>query len=543
MKTAGTSVTTWGNGTDNQTSPAYCGVQEVYSSSNWVYLRSTGLGSHVMGPWYLNSGHTTIFPNLPINTKTLFRIPRNPTIPTTKSTNGLGAIGYFVDGVAMYNSWDAYAWNGSAEANNVSGALWYRDAYVNEGATFDPGNAHQPQSGQYHYHANPPALRYLLGDNVSFNSSTDTYSEDTNHLHHSPILGWAEDGLPIYGPYGYSNPTNPASGVRRMVSGYVIRNGSNGTTNLSSTGRTTIPAWASRATGHSTTLSSAEYGPSVSTSYPLGRYMEDNDYLGDLGKTKGVDFDLDEYNSRFCVTPEFPNGTNVYFVAIAADGTPVFPYNIGRCYCGSPTGGSVTSVTETVTTNILAGPNSSLTLSSPTKPSSSTVTLVWASVEGGTYQVLCSTNPATGWTTNKTGIASQGINTQTNLTSTNTFAFYRVARTALATYDSVSGASGGSGILSVSPTSANHGTTFTLTINLDPSVSPPPQMAPVNSVTVGSYSGTSLTHVSQTQVTASITLPSNATTGAQTVTVVFPGPPGNPSQTVTYTLANGFTVN
>ena len=68
-------------------------------------------------------------------------------------------------------------------------------------------------------------------------------------------------------------------------------------------------------------------------------------------------------------------------------------------------------------------------------------------------------------------------------------------------------------------------------------------MAPVNSVTVGSYSGTSLTHVSQTQVTASITLPSNATTGAQTVTVVFPGPPGNPSQTVTYTLANGFTVN
>jgi hypothetical protein len=73
-------------------------------------------------------------------------------------------------------------------------------------------------------------------------------------------------------------------------------------------------------------------------------------------------------------------------------------------------------------------------------------------------------------------------------------------------------------------------------------VNPPPQQAPVNSVTIGTINSTSRTHVSQTQVTAAFTVPANAATGAQTVSVTFPGPPENPTATVTYTLANGFTV-
>src|ERR1700683_1196986 len=66
-KTAGSSITTWTNGSLAQSLSAYDGVQEVDSSSNWVYVRSTGLGSHVMGPWYLDAAHTQIFPNYPIN--------------------------------------------------------------------------------------------------------------------------------------------------------------------------------------------------------------------------------------------------------------------------------------------------------------------------------------------------------------------------------------------------------------------------------------------------------------------------------------------
>src|SRR5690349_4657395 len=46
-KTAGNSVTTWSNGTQTQSSPAYTGVQEVYSSTNWIYLKTSGLANHI----------------------------------------------------------------------------------------------------------------------------------------------------------------------------------------------------------------------------------------------------------------------------------------------------------------------------------------------------------------------------------------------------------------------------------------------------------------------------------------------------------------
>ncbi|HXB58544.1 MAG TPA: YHYH protein, partial [Candidatus Acidoferrales bacterium] len=246
LQAAGTSQTTWANSSMSQNLPSYCGVQEVYSSTNWVYVRSTGLASYTMGPWYLNSGHTTLFPNLPTNQQVLYRFPRTNNVPVTKTANGGGQIGIFVDGVEMYNSWDAYTWDttNSSDQQNITG-YWNRDAFVNEGVTFDPGYAHQQNSGVYHYHADPIGLRYLLGDHVDYNATTKTFSEDTNTpTKHSPILAWTADGFPLYGPYGYSNPTNANSGIRRMVSGYVIRNGEYGTSNLTANGRTTIPQWA-----------------------------------------------------------------------------------------------------------------------------------------------------------------------------------------------------------------------------------------------------------------------------------------------------------
>jgi hypothetical protein len=540
-KSSGSSLTTWSNGTQTQSAPAYAGVQEIYSSSNWVYIRSSGLATHIMGPWLDGA-----FPNLPINTKTFWRIPRTYSIPSTKTLTSLGAIGYFADGVAMFDTRDAFYWNGTEDTQGTG--YWNRDAYVNEGPTFDPANAHQPQDGTHHYHASPVALRYQLGDHVDYNAATDTYTESTNAvLHHSPILGWVGDGFPVYGPYGYSSASNSASGIRRMISGYVIRNGLYGTSNLTANGRTTIPQWAVRL--YSNVASNILAGPVVSSSYPLGRYLEDNDYLGDLGYTQGVDFDLDEFNGRWCVTPEFPGGMYAYFVSIAGDGTPTFPYNIGRAFYGSPTGGTATNFTEAVTTNFLGGPNLHGSLSQPVR-SGNNIVLTWSGVEGGTYRVeaegsLSSSN-WTGIATNLMTGGSTGTCTDTN-GANNLARFYRVARTSLASYDSDSGTTGSgggsTGIVSVSPTSGSRGTTFTLTINLNSGVNPPPVMAPINAVTVGSINGTSNVHVSQAQVTSSITIPSGAATGAQTVTVVFPGPPGDPTDTVTYTLVNGFTIN
>lgn len=535
---AETSITTWSNSSFSQSLPAYSGVQEIDYSSSWVYIRSTGLGFHVMGPWYLDTAKTQLFPNLPVNTKTYLRIPRSPTAPASKTATGLGAIGCFVDGVAMYNSWDAYYWNGTEDTSGGSstGYYWRRDAYVNEGASFDPANAHQDQSGTYHYHANPPALRYLLGDCVNYNPASNTYTENPSNLHHSPILAWTYDGYPLYGPYGYSNATNANSGIRRMVSGYALRNGQNGTDNLTVTGRTSIPAWAVRLFG----VSSNQSGPSVSTSYPLGRYMEDNDYLGDVGKTQGVDFDLDEYNGRYCVTPEFPNGTYAYFVSISSNGAPVYPYNIGAGFYGNPTGGTVSSLSETVTTNYLGGPNAPLESAAPVV-SNSTVTLVWSATQGGTYQVEASTD-LTHWTNKAVNITATSNTCQGSFPANGQHEFYMLARTNLASYDSSTGTSGSGGITSVSPTSYGQGTNFVLTIYLNSNANPapPPANAPVHSVSIGSNAGTSLTHVSATEVQATFNL--SGATGPQTVTVVFPGPPNNPTNYVTYTLANGFTV-
>lgn len=434
-KTAGTPVTTWSRGQGTQSTPAYAGVAQVSSSADWVYLRTSGLGLHTMGPWYLDTARTQNFPNFPANTATIYRVPRLPTVPGAKTLTGLGAIGYFVDGVAMFDNRDSFSYSNASgrdadPTNGLTGdGIWTRDAFANEGVTFDPANAHQA-GATYHYHANPPALRYRVGDHVTYNATTKTYAESTATPTHSPILGWVRDGYPIYGPYGYANASSATSGVRRMISGYVKRDGTNGTTNLAVTGRTTLPAWAGTAQGRGTTLTGTQSGPAISTAYALGHYLEDFDYLGDLGKTQGVDFDLDLYNGRFCVTPEFPGGIYAYFVAIEADGTPKFPYNIGRWFYGSPTGSTVTAITETVTAYSTGGPAAAITVNAAAAGSG--VLLTWASVEGATYKVE-SSGDGTNWTVLTSSVTSAGAtSTYTAAAPANQF---RVTVTAVATYD------------------------------------------------------------------------------------------------------------
>jgi hypothetical protein len=462
-KAAGTAVTTWSRGAANQSVPSYAGVIQVSSSANWVYLRASGLGYHVMGPWYLNAAHTQDFPNFPANTGVLYRIPRTPSIPATKTLTGLGAVGYFVDGVSAFDNRDAfsYATASGTDASPVNGlrgdGVWNREAYANEGVTFDPAFAHQAMTN-YHYHANAPALRFQLGDHVTYNATTKTYAESTAPATiHSPIVAWMADGLPVYGPYGYSSPMNAASGVRRMISGYVKRDGASGTTNLAATGRTTLPAWAARAQSRSATLTASVYGPAVSTTYPLGNYIEDYDYLGDLGKTQGTDFDLNDCNVRFCVTPEFPNGTYAYFLTIETDGTPRFPNMIGRWFYGSPTGGSVTSVSESVTEYVRASQASAIRVSAVN--TAGTVMLTWASVEGATYKVETSPDAAT-WSLLAGAVTSGGGDTTSYSTAT-IAANYRVTVTALAAYDT-SGAGGLSGVGNSATAAPVVGTTGTV---------------------------------------------------------------------------------
>ena len=457
----GISTNTW----TVQTNPTYAGVHEISYSPTWVYIRNSGLAPYIMGPW--NN------PNLPKNQGTsngIYRFSRNPTVisnldTTGRTLTGQGSIGFLVDGVAIYSTSDGYSYSNSAGADMTPPSLssgdgiWNRDAWPNEFGSFDFPLNHPQPSGQYHAHANPIGVRYLLGDNIKYDPNTKFYWENTSatNWNHSPIIGWINDGLPLYGPYGYSNSTNASSGVRRMISGYVLRNGSNSTTDLNNTnnGRKILPLWAQKAQ-EKTTLAPNQWGPNVSTNYALGHYAEDYDYLGDLLYTQGVHFDLNKYNARYCVTPEYPNGTWAYFVSIKADGTPWYPYNVGRWYMATPptastnkppTPGNLTNLTamnlDTPLTQYYKGATNTVETwtTNPISVSGNTVTLSWNAVEGGTYQVYASTNlTSTNWTPLSNMVSTNSniaTNTESVDTTTTPRKFYKVNRTGMAPYDSV----------------------------------------------------------------------------------------------------------
>ena len=217
-------------------------------------------------------------------------------------------------------------------AQQQGDGIWIRNAYYGEGQTFDRCLGHQPGNGQYHHHAHPVCLRAQLNDNlitVKPGRTGTQYSEKAAPWQHSPIVGWALDGYPVYGPYGFSDPNNASSAVKRIKSGFRLRQ---------ITQRVTLPAWAQ---GHHPNtplaLTANQYGPEVSDTFPLGRYVEDFELVTGVG-------DLDQYNGRFAVTPEFPNGTYAYYTTLDDNGSPAFPYIIGMQYYGNVTGANNAAV-------------------------------------------------------------------------------------------------------------------------------------------------------------------------------------------------------
>ena len=186
----------------------------------------------------------------------------------------------------------------------VGDSIWNRTTLAEEPA-FDEAGGHQPESGEYHHHRNPVALRLQLNDNINADGT-----EKQGNWTHSPILGWAFDGFPIYGPYGYADANNPKSSIKRIQSSYQSRNIRQ---------RRTLP--------DGTQLSPEQYGPDVSEDYPVGWYVEDHEFITGSG-------DLDQHNGRFCKTTQYPNGTYAYFITIDVDGHPVFPFILGPTYYG-----------------------------------------------------------------------------------------------------------------------------------------------------------------------------------------------------------------
>ncbi|MBI1789110.1 MAG: YHYH protein [Acidobacteria bacterium] len=215
--------------------------------------------------------------------------------------------------------------------------IWRRNAFWGEAQTMDACEGHQPQTGQYHHHMNPICLRAQVDDNAELVATRRTgadYREKAAPWKHSPILGWAWDGYPIYGPYGYGNPNDATSPVTRLRPGFRLR---------SIAARTSLPAWTLPThPGVGETLTALQYGPPINAEFPLGRYIEDYEYAAGIG-------DLDQYNGRFAVTPEYPQGTYAYHVTIDGNGVPAFPYIMAGQFYGTARGGNVQTIPTSAT--------------------------------------------------------------------------------------------------------------------------------------------------------------------------------------------------
>lgn len=305
--------------------------QRVEYSGNNVYITATGVPSYATGP-FLDGN-----PSQATNQNAIFQIPRNPVQNTgTATATSAGNIGVFINGVALFDYRDGVAWNSSTNAlcggpgnppcpggGPTATQDWNRDAIPAEMPGFDCSKGH-PAMGNYHHHQNPSAFKLdlnVVSTICNLYDADGLYMIDSNS--HSPLIGFAYDGFPIYGAYGYRN-TNGTGGIVRMKSGYKLRN---------ITTRTTSP-----------TGGAVSSGPAVNATYFLGYFREDYEFVANTAP----DY-LDEHNGRFCVTPEYPNGTYAYFATVDSNWNSAYPYAVGPTFYGTYANRKVTSINESTT--------------------------------------------------------------------------------------------------------------------------------------------------------------------------------------------------
>jgi len=242
-------------------------VHEVVVENDFVEVRSAGLSLLFLGPF-----QTPLTADGGVR-DLRFRLPRKPfqTPPSDTQRIGPGILGVFLNGVPLYNRF--------ADASYLGRNMWHFDTV----AFRDPAH---------------PLTLGVLEPMMS------------NKLAHSPLLGFALDGFPIYGPWAFANPENGTGDIHRMHSGYRLRNIRE---------RTHWP--------DGTQLTPSQYGPPVDANFPLGTFAEDYVYKPDDG-------DLDESNGRLCITPDYPQGTYAYFLTTSDSNHLAFPYFMNERFHG-----------------------------------------------------------------------------------------------------------------------------------------------------------------------------------------------------------------
>lgn len=290
------------------------GGNRIQNVSTWsfnngnVTFTGTGLPYHSYG----NSAAANIPAAQNYNLTWTYRGGFNIEGSGTETAGGL--IGIWLNGVSMFNP---SAQQGAPTGPNLLYPTWQYNAASEAGKTLgytfgeDLAGGHAAPPNKYHYHDGAFVVAWQTGQGhdsgvwgttglaetsvIKYLSSGLTHADG-----HSKILGISADGYPVYGPYGYSIASSNTSSIKRLGSGYTLN---------------------SADSRQGTTASNT-------TLYPLGIFIEDYSFT--------ASGDLDQHNGRYCVTPDYPNGTYAYFVTIDSNLNPVYPYVIGNTYYGTP---------------------------------------------------------------------------------------------------------------------------------------------------------------------------------------------------------------
>jgi len=265
-------------------------VEKVSWDGNYVYIRTSGITDATGGPGTTVAPDTegTVVDQRPTSaTEFNWKINRSQTVAGSKPLRGDGPIGVLTNGVAIFSPRDF--------EQTSTGSIYYRnEGYLrrnsmdaNFGTSWSSKGDYEPTVKGLYYHYDMP----------------NEYRTQEDATKHSPLIGWALDGYPIYGQYGFTNADGTGA-ILKMTSSYVLKSGA----------RTGLGA-------------------------PAGNY--DGSYTADY--TYDGSGTLDQYNGRFAVTPEFPDGIYHYHATPGA-----YPYFVGDEYYGEKNSSTIYDGTTTI---------------------------------------------------------------------------------------------------------------------------------------------------------------------------------------------------
>jgi hypothetical protein len=240
----------------------------VTFEGNKVIVKSTGIPNHdfesTLGCCAKENDYTWVLPLNPVPAEVFTKTPER------------GPIAITVTGVPIF---------GPEEGPEGDAVALHFGYFEEDRQAIELGicGGHSGPGNMFHYHYDANCIHWHPAENAG-ETIMDWTTSKLDPSIHSPIIGFAFDGYPIYGPYGWDENKN----VKEMKTSYKLKDGKNG------------------------------YGG-----------IDDWEYVEELG-------DLDECNGIETPTPEILNGIYHYISALQNGiGEIGFPYFL-LCYKGTP---------------------------------------------------------------------------------------------------------------------------------------------------------------------------------------------------------------